>query len=140
MPGNSRLPVSAPQLRSFLIPRPPRPCLLPLQSVWQPTEFHTPKSVQTRLYGILTQDWEGTSPEDHVVERRRKRDTTDPTVSGADAGMQEREEAEGVADSSKQQGATEREGAKHGKQAKREHPKAPAPIIGMNDERGHKGH
>lgn len=69
------------------------------------------------------------------MDRSKKNDNTDPTVEGASSGMKDREESEGVARSDKPQAATEREGLKHWKKAKKEHPKAPEPIIGMNDER-----
>jgi hypothetical protein len=49
--------------------------------------------------------------------------------------MKERERNEGIADDTKQQGTTERGGRKHGQKAKEEHPAAPEPVIGMNDER-----
>lgn len=74
------------------------------------------------------------------MDRRKKGDTTDPTVEGAHSGMKDREESEGIARDDKPQAATERGGVKHGKKAKEEHPKAPEPIIGMNDERAQKGH
>ncbi|KAB8237371.1 hypothetical protein ETB97_001588 [Aspergillus alliaceus] len=127
-------------LHHILTPRPPRLCLLPIQSVWQPAAFHTPRSVRARLNSSITQGWKGTSPDDHTVDRRKKGDTTDPTVEGAHSGMKDREESKGIARDDKPQAATERGGVKHGKKAKEEHPKAPEPIIGMNDERAQKGH
>lgn len=42
---------------------------------------------------------------------------------------------EGIADNTKSQGMTERGGRKQARKAKEEHPAAPEPIIGMNDER-----
>lgn len=42
---------------------------------------------------------------------------------------------EGVADNTKSQATTERGGRKQERKAKEEHPAAPKPIIGMNDER-----
>ncbi|KAB8073184.1 hypothetical protein BDV29DRAFT_157871 [Aspergillus leporis] len=140
MPSSSRLPTPASRLYHLLTPRPPRPCLLSIQSVWQPAALYTPGSVRARLNSSLTQDWKGTSTDDHAVDRRKRGDKTDPTVEGADAGMKDREEADGIAKGNKPQAATEREGVKHQKKAKKEHPKAPEPIIGMNDERAQKGH
>lgn len=67
---------------------------------------------------------------------KKKNDTTDPPTDASSASMKDRQEAEGIADESKSQGTTERGGAKHGRKAKEEHPKAPEPIIGLNDERG----
>ncbi|KNG89616.1 hypothetical protein ANOM_002371, partial [Aspergillus nomiae NRRL 13137] len=140
MPNSSKLPTPASKLHHLLTPRPPRLCLLPLCSVWQPAAFHTPGSVRVRLNSGITQDWKGTSTEDHAVDRSKKGDNTDPAVEGASSGLKDREEYEGVARSDKPQAATEREGLKHWKKAKEEHPKAPEPIIGMNDERAQKGH
>lgn len=42
---------------------------------------------------------------------------------------------EGIADDTKSQGMTERGGRKQAQKTKEEHPAAPEPIIGMNDER-----
>ncbi|OJJ73559.1 hypothetical protein ASPBRDRAFT_28779 [Aspergillus brasiliensis CBS 101740] len=135
MPANSRIQSSASKLHNLLVPRPPTPCLLPLRSIWQPAAIHTPRSVQARLNSGLSKDWKGTGAEDHAVDRTQKSDTTDPTTDAAASVMQDRKEGQG--DDAKPQGATERGGSQHGKKAKQEHPKAPEPIIGMNDERGH---
>ncbi|PYI06835.1 hypothetical protein BO78DRAFT_268956, partial [Aspergillus sclerotiicarbonarius CBS 121057] len=102
----------------------------------QPAAIHTPRSVQARLNSGVYKDWKGTGSEDHAVNRAKKRDTTDPTTDASASVMKDREESEGIANSSKPQGATERGGTKHGRKAKQEHPKAPEPVIGMNDERG----
>ncbi|PWY94769.1 hypothetical protein BO94DRAFT_531705 [Aspergillus sclerotioniger CBS 115572] len=140
MPANPRIPSSASKLHSLLVPRPPTPCLLSLRSIWQPAAIHTPRSVQARFNSGVTKDWKGTGSEDHAVDRTQKRDTTDPTTDAAASVMKDREEGEGIANGSKPQGATERGGTQHGKKAKQQHPNAPEPIIGMNDERGQKGH
>lgn len=50
--------------------------------------------------------------------------------------MKEKEEYHGISDHSKSHATTQRDGLSHGRKAKEEHPKAPEPIIGMNDERG----
>ncbi|KAJ5682538.1 hypothetical protein N7462_005703 [Penicillium macrosclerotiorum] len=92
----------------------------------------------SRVYS-LPKDWKGTQPEESTIKRAKAGDATDPSAAATAAGMKEREVNEGVADDSKSQGTTERGGRKHGEKAKREHPKAPEPIIGMNDERGQKG-
>lgn len=71
------------------------------------------------------------------MERSKgKRDITDPQTESSASGLKEKKESAGVADGSKQAAVTEREGLKQERQAKKEHPKAPEPIIGMNDERG----
>ncbi|KAE8353640.1 hypothetical protein BDV28DRAFT_103711 [Aspergillus coremiiformis] len=113
--SSSRLPTPGSNLYHILIPRPPSPFLLPLQSVWLPVTFHTPRSVQVRLNGSIMQDWKGTSTDDHVVNRRKKNDTTDPTVEGDHTGVKDREQSEEIVKGDKPQAATERGGAKHGK-------------------------
>lgn len=91
--------------------------------------------MQARLNSGLSKDWKGTGAEDNAVNRAKKNDTTDPTTDASASVMQDRKEGGG--DDAKPQGATEKGGSQHGKKAKQEHPKAPEPIIGMNDERGH---
>lgn len=135
MPANTRIQSSASKLHNLLVPRPPTPCLLPLRSIWQPAAIHTPRSVQARLNSGLGKDWKGTGAEDNAVNRAEKNDTTDPTTDASASVMQDRKEGGG--NDAKPQGATEKGGSQHGKKAKQEHPKAPEPIIGMNDERGH---
>ncbi|KAL5365280.1 hypothetical protein BJX96DRAFT_158882 [Aspergillus floccosus] len=140
MPGNSRIQSSASKLHGIIVPQPPRPLVIPLHRVWQPATVHTPNSVRSRLNSSLSKGWRGTRQEDHAVNRSKKRDTTDPTTDAASSGLKDREESEGVVDDFKPAGATERGGLQHERKAKKEHPKAPEPIIGMNDERAQKGH
>lgn len=83
----------------------------------------------------MSKDWKGAGAEDHTARRSKKGDQTTPNTDSAGAGLQERNESEGVANGAKSQATTERGGVEKGKQAKKEHPKAPEPIIGMNDER-----
>jgi len=84
----------------------------------------------------IFKDWKGSSSKDNAVPRAEKGDKLDPETEAAASGLEEREVNEGIADETKSQGRTERGGRKHGKKAKAEHPNAPEPIIGMNDERG----
>lgn len=74
-------------------------------------------------------------PKDNTVKRAKSGDTQDPSAAAAASGMKEREANEGIADDSKSGATTERGGMKNAEKAKREHPAAPEPIIGMNDER-----
>ncbi|OJJ49965.1 hypothetical protein ASPZODRAFT_54275, partial [Penicilliopsis zonata CBS 506.65] len=134
MPTN-RLP-STTQLQQLLIPRPPKLCLLPLESILQPTRLLPLSSVHIRLNSRLAKQWKGSGDEDHSIHRQEKGDTTYPGAEGARQGIKEREESEGIADATKSQAKTEREGLKFGRKAKEDHPKAPEPVIGMNDERG----
>jgi len=73
--------------------------------------------------------------EEHAVHRTQRNDTTDPETEASSEGMAERGENEGIADGNKSQATTERGGLKHQRRAKEEFPKAPEPVIGMNDER-----
>lgn len=69
------------------------------------------------------------------VKRAKKGDTKDPGAAAVASGLKEREVNEWIADDSKSGAITERGGSKHAAKAKKEHPAAPEPIIGMNDER-----
>ncbi|PKY08919.1 hypothetical protein P168DRAFT_323965 [Aspergillus campestris IBT 28561] len=139
MVNSPRIPSVASRVCTALTPRPPLPCLLPLQSVWQPVVFPTPGYMRSRLYGSSPTPGTQSSTKDHAVDRAKRGDTTDPTSDAAAAGMKEREEREGQADRSKSQATTQRQGSQEAEKAKKEHPNAPTPIIGMNDERGEKG-
>lgn len=118
---SSRLPIMS-------ISRLPVRRMLPLQSTVRSGTYAS----AVRNYSIF-KEWKGS--DENTVERSKKGDTTDVEAKSSASGMQERKTYEGVADESKSQGMTERGGSKHGKKAKEEHPKAPEPIIGMNDER-----
>jgi hypothetical protein len=106
---------------------------LPFQSAIQTPVL---RQLNARNYSI-TKDWKGS--EEHTTERSKEGDTADIHASSSASGLKERENNQGVADATKSQGMTETGGAKHGKKAKKEHPKAPEPIIGMNDERAKVG-
>lgn len=80
--------------------------------------------------------WRGTSDKDHASPRAEAGEDTDPQTGGAKTGFTEREDKFGNPESDLPQGVTERQGSKFAKKEKREHPKAPEPLIGMNDERG----
>ncbi|KAJ5753148.1 hypothetical protein N7520_010065 [Penicillium odoratum] len=84
--------------------------------------------------------WKGSSTDDHSTQRSKKGDTYDIASEASASGMEERQENQGIADQTKSQGTTQRGGIKSSKKAKAEHPAAPEPIIGMNDERAQKGH
>ncbi|KAI9931910.1 hypothetical protein ASPWEDRAFT_27806 [Aspergillus wentii DTO 134E9] len=139
MPSNTRLPPQTPKLHSILVPRLPRVSLLPIRSILQPAVYTTPNSVRARFSGSSPSQWKGSNEQGHAVNRAKGGDTTDPTTEASYAGMKNREESEGIADNTKSEAETERGGLKHQRKAKEEHPNAPEPIIGMNDERGQKG-
>lgn len=69
------------------------------------------------------------------MSRARKHDETDPEAASSASGIREREENRNIADDTKSQATTERDGLKFERKAKKEHPNAPEPVIGMNDER-----
>lgn len=116
------------------------PNLRPLQPIQQPTRALRACATGLRFQSKLTADWTGTSPEDNAVNRARKGDTTNPEIDASRQAMQERAENEGIADRTMAQGTTQRQGSRYNQRAKQEHPKAPEPVIGMNDEKGQKGH
>lgn len=150
-------------MRRALIPNPPRPYLFPLRSIIQPAAFPTPYSVRAqfssdsqhfesqssteprssrdpKVKGHKVQEWRGSSTEDHATNRAAKNDITDPEVEGVAKGQKEREESAGIADATKSSATTQRDLGQNKKKAKEEHPKAPEPVIGMNDERGSVSH
>jgi hypothetical protein len=114
---------------SNFVTRPNWRLTLPLKSA-----LPIPCATSARQYS-LKKDWKGSSADEHTVNRSKKGDTADIPADASITGMSERRVNEGVADDTKSQGMTERGGSKHGEKAKQEHPKAPEPIIGMNDER-----
>lgn len=125
------------KFNGILIPRPPRPCLLPLQSILQPAAFPTPRRVQVRLNNnSLYREWTGSSGNDHTIDRATRRDATDPEIESAVKSMDDRRRNFGKENSSMSQAVTEREGAKFARKAKKDYPEAPEPLIGENDEKG----
>ncbi|KAG0154858.1 hypothetical protein Pdw03_2129 [Penicillium digitatum] len=109
--------------------------ILPLQSVLHPPVLRAQPGI--RDYSIF-EDWKGSSAEDHTRKRSKRGDTEDVHSEAAASGLKERKTNQGLADDTKSQGMTERGGTKYGKKAKEQHPKAPEPVIGMNDERSKK--
>lgn len=105
--------------------------MLPLRSTIQPVA----RAPYSRHYYVF-KEWKGGDEHEHTTERSKKGDTADVHADSSASGMQERKTHEGSGDPSKSQGTTETGGSQYGKQAKKENPKAPEPIIGMNDERG----
>ena len=107
----------------------------PVRSTMRTRILAPPRARQfSRNHGLL-KDWKGSDSTDSSIKRARKGDTNEPTSEATASGLKEREVNLGIQDDTKQQGATERGGRKHAQKAKEEHPAAPEPIIGMNDER-----
>ncbi|CAI7614087.1 unnamed protein product [Penicillium glandicola] len=125
-----------PMVHRMSILRPRWRVIIPLQSAIHPPVLRAALGV--RNYSIF-EDWKGSSAEDHIRKRAKKGDAEDIHSEAAASGLKERKTNQGLADDTKSQGTTERGGSKYGKKAKEEHPKAPEPVIGMNDERPKKG-
>jgi len=86
----------------------------------------------------VTRKWEGRQPEEHAT---RTNDGHNVQTDAVEGGKQERAKGEGSQASSEKDvrgrpGMDETSNEK----AKKDHPEAPGPVIGMNDERGGKGH
>lgn len=96
---------------------------------------YTARPIHSTRHYSITKPWKGDPPEEHTKERAKRGDTSDIAAAADASGMKERERNEGVADETMSQATTERGGLKQGRKAKKEHPAAPEPIIGMNDER-----
>ncbi|KAL2823106.1 hypothetical protein BJX63DRAFT_6247 [Aspergillus granulosus] len=95
---------------------------------------------QARFNSGIPKDWKGSSGEKHATHRiQQEKDATDPQTIGSDRSMKDREENYGTGNSAKSDAATERGGRKNEREAKKDHPNAPEPIIGMNDERAQVG-
>lgn len=73
--------------------------------------------------------WKGRQPEEHVTNRK---DGLDIQSDASKSGEQERA-GDGSVQSS---AASEKDHGDQNKKAKEDHPEAPGPVIGMNDERG----
>ena len=73
--------------------------------------------------------WIGRQTSEHVANRG---DELDIQSGASQSGKRER--ASG--DEKQSQGATEKDKGNQNEQAKKDHPEAPGPVIGMNDERG----
>ncbi|MCJ1254899.1 hypothetical protein MMC24_002715 [Lignoscripta atroalba] len=78
-------------------------------------------------------DWVGRGAEEHVTNRG---DELDIHAAASKSGQRDR-----ANDSNQSSAASERDNRKDNERAKKDMPEAPpGPVIGMNDERGGKGH
>ena len=97
-----------------------------------------PLSTSSRLLSV-TSDWKGREPDEHAVNRTEEKDVQSEQ---SQAGMREKErhmsgnDAETGKEENVSQGVSEADQNKSNARAKEEAPKAPGPVIGMNDERG----
>lgn len=76
--------------------------------------------------------WEGSKPSNHATNSGN--DPPNVQHKAAQEGQKERAQATGTAREGS--AATSRKGGEENAQAKRDHPEAPGPVLGMNDERG----
>jgi len=81
--------------------------------------------------------WGGRSGDDHAVERDRH----DVQGDASQEGMKKFQEGKDQDTKTSSGGAISRKDERNSNEkAKEEHPEAPTPVIGMNSERGSKGH
>ncbi|KAF7717466.1 Uncharacterized protein PECH_000485 [Penicillium ucsense] len=125
------------KLPSALVVRPSRASILTRRTFAQSAVSFSSGGSQKEP---LAKEWKGSQPEEHSTQRLKRGDNKDIAAAAAKEGLDERANYEGIAEGSKSQATTERGGRKAEAKAKKEHPAAPEPVIGMNDERGQKGH
>ncbi|KAH8811177.1 hypothetical protein F5884DRAFT_854537 [Xylogone sp. PMI_703] len=123
------------------------PYILSTQPIQHPVR---PCNISERPNGIRYKGtreinrWSGASKGDHATNKKKQGDIADPQTEGAEIGQKEREQYENIPDNApdaeQSQGTTERDQGSFNKKAKDEHPGAPEPVMGMNDEKGSKGH
>lgn len=75
-----------------------------------------------------TKDWDGRQPHEHVTNSENE---VDIQSSASKSGKRQR-----VEESHPTSAATEKDAGNNNEKAKKDHPEAPGPVIGMNDERG----
>ena len=96
------------------------------------THAPRPSATPIRHYAGATSDWQGRQASEHTTNRD---DEANVEVAASKAGAADRaagSEANSSATSGEDKG-------NHNKKAKDDHPEAPKPVIGMNDERGQVG-
>ncbi|MCJ1462125.1 hypothetical protein MMC07_000725 [Pseudocyphellaria aurata] len=77
--------------------------------------------------------WEGRQLEEHVTNQK---DELNVQSNASKSGGQER----AAGDSGQSSATSEKDPEDQNKKAKKDHPEAPGPVIGMNDERGGVSH
>ena len=76
-----------------------------------------------------TSDWSGRQAHEHATNRK---DELDVQSGASQSGKRER----ATDNDNASQGTSEKDSGNQNEQAKKDHPEAPGPVIGMNDERG----
>lgn len=87
-------------------------------------------------YATGTKDWSGRQPSEHITNRT---DNLNVQASASHSGQEDRSKgdpstSEGGGGHS--QATTQKDKGNQNEQAQKDHPEAPGPVIGMNDERG----
>ena len=94
------------------------------------TSLRIPSHLRT---ASTTKDWEGRQPSEHATNR----EGLDTQSSASKSGQEDRaKSAPGTSDGGHSQATTEKDRGNQNEQAQKDHPEAPGPVIGMNDERG----
>ena len=96
----------------------PRLCRFSLRTF--PHQYQT----TARRFASSTNDWDGRHGDEHVLNRN---DELDVHSSASKSGKRERAE-----ESHSSSAATEKDTRNDNEQAKKDHPEAPGPVIGMN--------
>ena len=76
-----------------------------------------------------TKDWKGRQCDEHTTNRD---DNQNIQVDASQSGKADR----AAGDQGNSQATSQQDKGDQNKQAKKDHPEAPSPVIGMNDERG----
>ncbi|KAI9813403.1 MAG: hypothetical protein M1827_004077 [Pycnora praestabilis] len=79
--------------------------------------------------------WSGRQADEHLNDRQGKQDELD--VQSNSSGTAKRQKADGKEGGS---AVSEDDPGNNNERAQKDHPEAPGPVIGMNDERGGAGH
>lgn len=99
-----------------------------LRTTFRTSPRSHPSFTQHRLISG-TSDWSGRQPQEHVSNRK---DELDVQSGASQSGKRER-----AADNENaSQGTSEKDSGNQNEQAQKDHPEAPGPVLGMNDERG----
>lgn len=86
-------------------------------------------SVTQHRFASGTSDWSGRQPQEHASNRK---DELDVQSGASQSGKRER----AADDQNASQATSEKDSGNQNEQAKKDHPEAPGPVIGMNSERG----
>ena len=103
-------------------------CAQPVLRPFRSSPLFLPSASQYRFV-TGTSDWSGRQPQEHVSNRQ---DELNVQSGASQSGKRER----ATDDENASQGTTEKDSGNQNEQAKKDHPEAPGPVIGMNDERG----